>query len=448
MKNRASKYTFIIIVVLIVFNLTFGYVFSKVATRDMKEQIGERMLDISNTAAAMLDGDALEGLTKDDYDSPEYQKVIKILSYFQENIELDYIYCIRQVGEKEFVFGVDAAVEDPAEFGSPVVYTDALYNASKGHADVDDEPYEDAWGSFYSAYSPVYDSKGNVAGIVAVDFDAEWIQGEVRSLYTIVGSFILFALIFSIVLAIAIASQYKNFFLSLMDKMNDLSEGIDTLIREFDTGFDNEDYYSLVQIDRESKTDGMDLLGEKIRVMQSQLKEQIEVVRSHAYIDGLTGLNNRTSYMEFLQKLEKRILDEPKLVFSVVAFDINQLKIVNDDYGHDMGDKLIIGISQDITKVFDKKQVYRVGGDEFVAIVDEANPSEKTKAVKDIIARKNAESPLFHDSGVGIGLSIGYATYDAEKDRTYSEVFHRADNAMYADKKAFYETHEDRRKRR
>ena len=448
MKNRASKYTFIIIVVLIIFNLIFGYVLSKIVTRDMKEQIGERMLDISNTAAAMLDGDALEGLTKDDYDSPEYQKVIKILSYFQENIELDYIYCIRQVGEKEFVFGVDAAVEDPAEFGSPVVYTDALYNASKGHADVDDEPYEDAWGSFYSAYSPVYDSKGNVAGIVAVDFDAEWIQGEVRSLYTIVGSFIFVALIFSIVLAIAIASQYKNFFLSLMDKMNDLSEGIDTLIREFDTGFDNEDYYSLVQIDRESKTDGMDLLGEKIRVMQSQLKEQIEVVRSHAYIDGLTGLNNRTSYTEFLQKLEKRILDEPKLVFSVVVFDINQLKIVNDDYGHDMGDKLIIGISQDITKVFDKKQVYRVGGDEFVAIVDEANPSEKTKAVKDIIARKNAESPLFHDSGVGIGLSIGYATYDAEKDRTYSEVFHRADNAMYADKKAFYETHEDRRKRR
>jgi sensor histidine kinase regulating citrate/malate metabolism len=306
MKNRASKYTFIIVIVLIIFNLIFGYVLSKVAARDIKAQIEARMLDISNTAAAMVDGDALEKITKDDYDSPEYQKVLKTLTYFQENIELEYIYCIMQVGEKEFVFGVDAAVEDPGEFGSPVVFTDALYNASKGKADVDNEPYEDAWGTFYSAYSPVYDSAGNVAGIVAVDFDAEWYRGEVRNMYIIVGSFLMVALVFSVVLAIAIASQYKRFFLGLMDKMNNLSEGIDTLIREFDNGFDNEDYYSLVQIDRDSTTDGMDLLGEKIRVMQLRLKEQIEVVRSHAYLDGLTRLQNRTAYTEYLRYWRKR----------------------------------------------------------------------------------------------------------------------------------------------
>lgn len=328
------------------------------------------------------------------------------------------------------------------------MFTDALYNASKGKADADNEPYEDAWGSFYSAYSPVYDSAGNVAGIVAVDFDAEWYLGKVRSMYIIVGSFLMFALVVTVVLAIGIASQYNRFFLGLMDKMNNLSESIDTLIREFDNGFDNEDYYSQVQVDRNAMRDGMDLLGEKIRVMQLHLKEQIEVVRSHTYLDGLTGLQNRTAYTEYLQILEKKIINNPDLIFSVVVFDINQLKTVNDDYGHDMGDKLIIGISQDITEIFDEKRVYRVGGDEFVAIVDEADPSEKTKAVKDIIARKNAESPLSHDPGVEIGLSIGYATYDSSKDRTYSEVFNRADNAMYADKRAFYETHEDRRSRR
>ena len=46
-----------------------------------------------------------------------------------------------------------------------LVYTDALYEASKGYAAADNKQYEDAWGTFYSAYSPVFDSDGKVAGI-------------------------------------------------------------------------------------------------------------------------------------------------------------------------------------------------------------------------------------------------------------------------------------------
>ncbi|MCR5468391.1 MAG: diguanylate cyclase [Lachnospiraceae bacterium] len=406
------------------------------------------MLDISNTAAAMLDGDMLAKITKDDYGSPEYEKVMKTLTYFQDNIELDYIYCIMQVDEREFVFGVDPTVEDPGEFGSPIVYTEALYNASKGKADVDDEPYEDAWGSFYSAYSPVFDSNGNVAGIVAVDFDSEWYHGEVQNLYVIVGSFILFALISSIILAITIASQYKRFFIRLMDKMNNLSGNIDTLIREVDNGFENEDYYSQVQIDRSAISDGMDLLEAKIRVMQLRLKEQIEVIRSHAYVDALTGVNNRNAYTEYLQVLEKKIINNPQLVFSVAVFDINQLKAVNDDLGHDIGDRIIIGIAHDICEVFGEKYVYRVGGDEFVVVLEETQLEDKIKVLKDIINRKSAEVTAKHNAKADVGLSAGYAVYDPDKDRTYSEVFHKADNAMYADKKTFYETHKDRRKRR
>ena len=93
-------------------------------------------------------------------------------------------------------------------------------------------------------------------------------------------------------------------------------------------------------------------------------------------------------------------------------------------------------------------RIYRTGGDEFVAILDEPDSSEKIAALKAIVARKNAESPILHDPGIEIGLSVGSATYDPFVDRTYSEVFNRADNAMYADKRAFYQTHEDRRKKK
>ena len=106
-------------------------------------------------------------------------------------------------------------------------------------------PYEDDWGSFYSAYSPVFDSKGDVAGIVAVDFGADWYQGKVKQLLFIIFAFILFALICSIILAIMVTGQYNKFFVTLIDKMNDLSNGIQTLINEVETESEKDDFFSL-----------------------------------------------------------------------------------------------------------------------------------------------------------------------------------------------------------
>ncbi|MBR3316575.1 MAG: diguanylate cyclase, partial [Atopobiaceae bacterium] len=133
-----------------------------------------RMLDISNTAAAMIDGDALKSVSPADEGTDKYESIMRTLRYFQDNIDLKYIYCIRDMGDGKFTFGLDPTVEDPGEFGSPIVYTDALYEASQGHPAADNVHYEDAWGAFYSAYSPVFDSEGKVAGIIAVDFSAEW----------------------------------------------------------------------------------------------------------------------------------------------------------------------------------------------------------------------------------------------------------------------------------
>lgn len=447
--DRATKYTVFICIGLVIFNLVFGLALSSVAIKAMRTQINERMLDVSNTAAAMLNGDELAEITAEDYGTPEYESVMKTLTYFQENIELEYIYCIIQVSEREFVFGVDPTIEDPGEFGSPIVYTEALYNASQGKAGVDEIPYEDDWGVFYSAYSPVFDSKGEVAGIVAVDFSADWYQNQIRQMFYIILAFISFALVCSVLLAIMIAGQYKRFFITLVKKMNDLSGGIQTLIREVDPEEDSGVYD--IPVDSESNQgmhDTIKVLEEKIMIMQMRLGNQIEMIRSHAYLDGLTGLNNRTSYMEYLQLLEEKMENNSDTVFSVVVFDINQLKMINDDYGHDQGDKLIIAIANNIRKVFGGNRIYRIGGDEFVAIVDEPDPSAKIVKLKEMVAKMNDGAPVIEAPNLEIAVSVGYATYDPETDRTYADVFRRADNAMYVDKREFYKTHEDRRKKR
>ena len=163
-------------------NFSLGLILTKESTDVMKEQIGNRMLDVSNTAASMLNGDVLRDIQAEDANTPEYEgKYSETLTYYQDNIDLKYIYCIRDLGNKEFVFTVDPTVLDPGVFGAPIVYTDALYQASLGTPSVDKKPYRDKWGRFYSAYSPVFDSDGKVAGIVAVDFSADWYDYQIRT---------------------------------------------------------------------------------------------------------------------------------------------------------------------------------------------------------------------------------------------------------------------------
>ena len=165
---------------LLVTNIALGTALTRQSQKAMKTQIDERMLDVVKTAAVMLDGDVLERLSAEDKDAPEYQAVVNTLNRFRDNINLAYIYCVRDMGNKSFVFTIDSDAVDPAEFGSPVAYTDALYNASLGIPSVDDKPYEDRWGRFYSAYSPVYTSEGKVGGVVAVDFEASWYMSHLN----------------------------------------------------------------------------------------------------------------------------------------------------------------------------------------------------------------------------------------------------------------------------
>ena len=169
----------IVLAVLLTANAILGFVLTGQSSSAMKVLLQTRMLDVANTAADMLNGDKLKALKAEDKGTPNYQQVNDTLAYFRDNIDLEYIYCIQPKGEKEFVFSVDPTITDPGEFGAPIVYTDALYMASQGTAAVDEEPYSDAWGRFYSAYSPVFGSDGKVAGIVAVDFSAKWYEEEI-----------------------------------------------------------------------------------------------------------------------------------------------------------------------------------------------------------------------------------------------------------------------------
>ena len=181
-KLRPSKLSAKIILLVEIISILSGSVFCVVSITNsrlgIKKSIQPRMLDIANCAAGSINGDILGALKAEDADTPEYRQIYNTLDVFCKNVELEYVYAIRDEGNGKFTFTVDPDPVDPGEFGEEVKYTEALAAAARGTAALDETPYTDAWGTFYSAYSPVRDSSGRIAGIIAADFSSQWFEAQ------------------------------------------------------------------------------------------------------------------------------------------------------------------------------------------------------------------------------------------------------------------------------
>lgn len=146
--------------------------------------------------------------------------------------------------------------------------------------------------------------------------------------------------------------------------------------------------------------------------------------------DDLTGVKNKRSYSQAEQTLLHSIAMDHTLRFAVVVADVNELKLVNDTEGHSAGDQYVRTACALICSTFVHSPVYRIGGDEFVALLfgqDYDNRGELIQALSEKSAR--CQSPR----GLPI-LSCGISDYLPGRDQTLTEVFERSDNAMYLQK--------------
>lgn len=180
-KNFSTKIVLMAEAILLISGILFCTVSIYRARTDIRKAIWQRMLDISNSAAGSVDGDVLGSLTEEDVGSDTYNDLYEKLAVFRDNVELEYIYSLKEIGDGQFIFTMDLDEVTPASYGDPCEYTDALGSAARGEAAVDKIPYTDQWGTFYSAYSPVFNSAGEVACIVAVDFSAAWFDEQLSA---------------------------------------------------------------------------------------------------------------------------------------------------------------------------------------------------------------------------------------------------------------------------
>lgn len=158
----------------------------------------------------------------------------------------------------------------------------------------------------------------------------------------------------------------------------------------------------------------------------TELKEKEERLKYLSYHDDLTDLYNRS----YLEEEIRRLDTERQLPLSMIMCDVNGMKIVNDTYGHEKGDELLIRVAeilQDNTRYEDI--VARWAGDEFVIFLPRTGP-DSAEQIKERIEEACAEAKF---GDIPISLGIGFAAKE-DMDETWQEVLARADKRMYKDK--------------
>ena len=435
--SLTTRYVVIVGLLLFVANIILGVVSMSQSKSAMRTMIQKNMLDLSNTAAALLDGDVMGAMTEEDVGSPAWQDALDKLSAFQRNADIEFIYAVRQLDEDSYGFLVDADPEDPGAFGEEIVVTYAVVQAGKGVATVDDAPAEDKWGNFYSSYSPVFDSEGRVAAIVGVDFSAEWYEQELFKHSISIGVISVLSVVIGAAVMVLITGKVRAKFKELDRSLLALSGNVDELTAELAStpgyqgklGAQSEELLP----DTDGSSDEIEALGVKIRSMQGELDRYLQYVHAQAFTDSLTRVGNTNAYQEQIRTLNEQI-QNGSAAFCAAVFDIDNLKIVNDRYGHACGDRIIRAAADAIAGAFGREHTFRIGGDEFIAI-----PLGLTEAETAALLRKIDEATAAFNAAPGhpeasLSLASGAAAYRPGSDVSFREVFVRADEAMYENK--------------
>lgn len=162
----------------------------------------------------------------------------------------------------------------------------------------------------------------------------------------------------------------------------------------------------------------------------------MDALNKRVFGDALTSVRNKGGFNDYIQGPQDRLDNKEPLAFAVIILDCDNLKIVNDQYGHDKGDVYIKTASELICRVFKHSPVFRIGGDEFAVVlqnVDYQNRKELTERFEKTADEIRASA---ENKWEQVSVVLGMAEYDPQSDTSVDDVIHRADKSMYEYKRA------------
>lgn len=175
-------------------------------------------------------------------------------------------------------------------------------------------------------------------------------------------------------------------------------------------------------------------LTDQLEEITAELLQQRQDLHSMAYKDSLTGLPNRQSFYEQLEK-EVNALSRSSYALGLLFIDLDEFKQINDTYGHHTGDHILIGLANRTSQCIRKTDyLFRLAGDEFVIIATHLQSVDGLETTAEKILHVFKEPLVIEDHAFTLSLSIG-GTLTWDDEIKSDELLHCADEAMYVAKK-------------
>ena len=307
-----------------------------------------------------------------------------------------------------------------------------------GQRQNDFEVWNNEWGHTYAYYTPLV-INGKKLGLIGTEIEVANVNKAILSMSLKIAGGISLGLVICIIIAMVFINyHYLKRIVHLEAQMREFGKeknpAIANRIKEEVKG-KNEitslcDEFANLILELEKSLENL-FSARKELIDTKILADEMNAL---AKKDALTGVRNKTAYDSEARRLEWKIADG-KCDFAIAMIDLNFLKRINDNYGHEQGDIAIKKLCRIICHTFKHSPVFRIGGDEFVAILeneDLSNAEHLLKMFNSQIESISAEKNL--DPWEQISAAIGIARFESGDSRV-ADVFRRADKNMYERKK-------------
>ena len=452
MKPLNRSITIACILFIIILCLVLSVATWNIYTHSMYDRYQKQMLSLVNYMDNHIDRDDLAVCARTYVESDKYRELQAFLDNLIDNYQdVHYLYIMQAVEVEDGyqIYEICAANSTYEKENEPELcmylgdtdpdwYTDELerkiWQIQQGDEDVFfDNPSE--WGDDYTLSRPLISSNGDHYALLCVDVSVEELNASIyRNVYINISQIVFMGLLFTLFLLLWMRANVTNPLRQLEKSVTDFAgksigkRDPDELVFTPPDIRPNNEVRSLANAVTQLSVNMRDYVKNMLAAENESrgLQEQV-------YRDALTKLGNKAAYDRKRQALEWDILNNIA-EFAMVMVDLNWLKVINDRYGHDRGNDYILDACRLICQVFAHSPVYRIGGDEFVAVLqgdDYQIREQLCDALKERFQTrmKNESAEPWERCSAAVGMS----TY--EPGDTVDEVLERADREMYADKK-------------
>ena len=179
------------------------------------------------------------------------------------------------------------------------------------------------------------------------------------------------------------------------------------------------------------------LLLRSIRAERKAREEEhlVNDLNKRVFVDALTSVRNKGAFDDYIRQTQERLDGGQQIEFAIGVFDCDDLKRINDRYGHDKGDLYLKNATRLICRTFQHSPVFRIGGDEFAVVLENEDFQNRDALIAQFEQDGKALCASAKNEWEEAHLAMGITQYDHWTDRSLNDTLRRADKLMYENKR-------------